>query len=548
MHVDRHIMRGYNYNNRGNISRDLPTFPSSLEKQKRSSSNESTVSTGHIKDILLSPMTACNSPTSVSEMNIIVPGLCTPQYSPPPSPPRGKKNDNVQLSCRVETSCRQQQCNGRKKAIYRNRTSPPHYGNKSIPKTRSTPSCSSAAAAALLNEENLLDRAASESWNDDESAYSYSSRDQLLHKNTHANFQQQQPHQLSTSYDCNYKYSQETAYEEFGVERKLIEMKTKKNQSSLTSPAKQPAEMYGKKKKKHWIRSRQSVSRRSQEDVSPRKHYLITGLKSSASLGSPSTLPPSGKSPAPVKDSAQPVRTGSAPPSYFRVDIKDGLHSSSSAGYYSAPIETELRPDRSLSQMGMEVTEDDYCIEGEYMARQIHHASGCNGNRRRNSKKLSEGVFSMKELTKGLSSLEGISRNKSCSPKVIKTKVLSALRRGGGGGNNDFASKGTTGKTVPQQIAISVTPATSEDTCDDSLSKNDMKLLYRWQLARCRNDFKQASFRGGTSCNASDDYAHIEAAITNRMSEDGMSITSSVGDRTVSVDNRRCRINRQVSI
>eukprot|EP00984_Skeletonema_dohrnii_P027079 scaffold16526_cov94-Skeletonema_dohrnii-CCMP3373.AAC.1 len=35
-------------------------------------------------------------------------------------------------------------------------------------------------------------------------------------------------------------------------------------------------------------------------------------------------------------------------------------------------------------------------------------------------------------------------------------------------------------------------------------------------------------------------------AITKKTSEDVMSITSSVGDRTVSVDNRRCSIQRQL--
>ena len=52
------------------------------------------------------------------------------------------------------------------------------------------------------------------------------------------------------------------------------------------------------------------------------------------------------------------------------------------------------------------------------------------------------------------------------------------------------------------------------------------------------------------SCNTDDDGTHVETAITKKkMSDDVMSITSSVGDRTVSVDNRRCSrsVKRQVS-
>ena len=574
-------MKSNTSNNRSSSNnKDRILFPSSLDKQERTTSNESTISTGsgHIKDMLLSPIASCKSPSSITEMNTVAPSYCcTPSHM---------KLSNQQSRVVESSSYQQQHPNGRKKAVYRNRTSPPLYSKKSMPKTRSNPSLSSsqdsygvveectrhtssAAAAALLNGENLLDKAALDpcnSWNDDaeSSLYSYSSQDQLLTSNNNKTIISQHHPPSCSSYDCNYKYTQETAYEDFGVERKLIDKSNNMRQSSSTSSAThhQSSGIIGGKKKKHWIRLRQSISTQSQALTLPssRKPSSFTGsLKKATSLGSASsTLPPSGKSFTPKKSPPPAVRTGSAPPTYFHVDIKDGQYSSSSVGYHSAPIETELRPDQSLSQMGMEVTEEDYCIEGEYMARQFqqlqeqqqqeeHIVSGCSSNQRKSSnKKFSESVFSMKELAKGL---EGLStRKKPCSPKVIKTKVLSALRRGSGSDNNATTDASEKKKKIPHQIAITVTPSTSEDTGDDHLSLEDMQLLYKWQHARCRNDFNQfLSRRRMVSCNTDDDCTRVEMAITKKTSEDVMSITSSVGDRTVSVDNRRCSIQRQVS-
>lgn len=571
-------------------------FPSSLETQERSASTGSTISTGghNIKEMLLSPIAACRSPSSVTEMNHIVTssaavGCCTPPHSAPSSPPaspkhqqHNKKSNNKRFPVESSSVCP----NGRKKALYRNRTSPPHYNKNSMPRTHSSPSLSSSHAAVygieeeeeqsnsqttpsssseVLIGENLLDKAALDScnsWNDAESLYSFSSRDHLLdiHNNNlnRAAISQHQPprpHQSScssSSYDCNYKFSQEKAYEEFGVERKLID----KNIMGSSSSSK----TQGGKKKKHWIRLRQSVlSSHSPQVTLPRKPSLSSLKKPTGSSSSSLNLPPSGKSSTTQKSTTtRAVRKSSAPPTYFNVDVSrdynrvpreenDGHYS---VGYYSAPIEMELRPDRSLSQMGMEVTEEDYCIEGEYMSRQFqkqpqqqHNVSGCTSNQRKGSKKPSESVFSMKELAKGL---EGSARSKSCSPKVIKTKVLSALRRVGSGDNVTKDASSGTKKKIPHQIAITVTPSSSEDAADDRLSLDELKMLYRWQKARCQKDMNQ--FSSSVSCNADDDCTHVETAITKTvMSEDGMSITSSVGDRTVSVDNRRSSIKRQLN-
>jgi len=571
-------------------------LPSSLDKQQeRSASYGSTISTGHIKEMLLSPIAACKSPG-------------TPPHSAPCSSPASPKHrsNNKQQQFPVQSSPDKQPSNmrnGRKKALYRNRTSPPQYNKNSIPRTNSSPSLSSSHDAGyggvvgedtslsselLIGENLVLDNKAAmlDSWNEVESSYSSSSREHLLDNNKNNNkatmsSSQQQPHQsCSYYYDCNYNYTQEKAYEEFGVERKLIDKNMVRSSSSTSSSSctQQPSKnkttttttTTGGKKKKHWIRLRQSMSstHASSQGTLPRKpSSSFTCLKKVAgsSLSSSSlNLPPSGK---PSTTGTAAARK-SAPPTYFNVDVfSRGYHRGGgpreendghySVGYYSAPIEMELRPDRSLSQMGMEVTEEDYCIEGEYMSRQFqqqqqhqqqHNVPVCTSNPRKGGKKLSESVFSIKELAKGL---ESSARSKPCSPKVIKTKVLSALRKVGSGGELNVTKDASGGskKKIPHQIDIAVSPS-SEETAEDRLSLDDMEMLYKWQKARCRKDVSRfsSSRGGGVSCNTDDDCTHNETAITKTtMSEDVMSITSSVGDRTVSVDNRRRSMKRQVS-
>jgi hypothetical protein len=147
----------------------------------------------------------------------------------------------------------------------------------------------------------------------------------------------------------------------------------------------------------------------------------------------------------------------------------------------------------------------------------------------------------MKELAKGLGNLEvSFPRSKSCSPKVLTTKVLSALRRGGSGDNaTTSGSSSSKKKKIPHQIAFSVTPSTSEDTAEEApLSLDEMKILYKWQQARIRKDM---SYFSPTPCDNNTDDERIETDITKKMSED----TSC--DRTVSVDNRRTSLRRQVS-
>ena len=147
------------------------------------------------------------------------------------------------------------------------------------------------------------------------------------------------------------------------MERKLID----KNNSRLSSSSKQQSSKRIGGKKKHWIRLRQSIVSSTQKASSspqvtlPRKPSF-TGLKKTTSLGSSSlSLPPSGKSSSTTKkqSTTSAVRKGSAPPTYFNVDVARDQHrkprddhSSSSVGYYSAPI-LLLRPDLILGRGGL---------------------------------------------------------------------------------------------------------------------------------------------------------------------------------------------------
>lgn len=521
------------------------------QQQRRSASSASTTaassaaasppSTGsHIKELLLSPIAACRSPTS--EINIVT----------PPSSPK-MQGYEVPAKASVIEEKRQHQTNrGRKKeAVYRYRSAPPLYNKKGVPRTRSSPSLSSSHEVSPVGDgvealssssfDQCLDKAAAcddccnFNWGDTESSYSYSSRDHLLNKKnkngkddkkaasspTRKPSQQQKEQMPSySSYDCNYNHSQEQAYEEFGVERKLIDKHLQVKQSSKSN-----------RKKKQWIKLKRAASTNSTLPPKP----SMSCLKKAISLGSyypSSPLPPSGKS---SKKGKSTQKESASPPSTtcFNVNIKKGHHTlnegcSSSAtasvsGYYSAPIETELcSRDRSLSQMGMEVTEDDYCIEGEYMAMQLppHQPQRLSGRR---------GASSIKDLAPK-------TRSKSCSPKVLKTKVLSAFR----GGNNTTKDASGKKKKIPNQIAIGVTPSTSEDTAEDQLSIDEMTMLYKWQQARCRNAVP--SFN--TTCNK-DGSVQIETAIASKKSEDVLSMTESVGDNTVLADNRQGSLRRR---
>eukprot|EP00571_Detonula_confervacea_P007490 CAMPEP_0172316450 /NCGR_PEP_ID=MMETSP1058-20130122/28248_1 /TAXON_ID=83371 /ORGANISM="Detonula confervacea, Strain CCMP 353" /LENGTH=558 /DNA_ID=CAMNT_0013030759 /DNA_START=99 /DNA_END=1775 /DNA_ORIENTATION=- len=256
---------------------------------------------------------------------------------------------------------------------------------------------------------------------------------------------------------------------------------------------------------------------------------------------------------------------------------RDGNYDVSTS--HSAPTEAELRgelswerldTERLLSQMGMDVTEEDYCIEGQFIAssrsnndtQKIRcHSYDCNYNHplenayedfaverklvelkrpeqeEAHNNKILAGVCSMRRIVKN--SLGNIGNNNSDgresnrkhhnghnhvrdkSPnnsKVLKSKVLSILR----GGNRHNSTK----DKVPEQIIASISPTSSEDNVDCPITPEDMELLYRWQTAR---------MQGGNNRLGSP----MRTPLGKKNYEDVLSITSSCGDKTVPMDNRR---------
>jgi len=313
-----------------------------------------------------------------------------------------------------------------------------------------------------------------------------------------------------------------------------------------------------------------------------------------------------------------------------------------------------LDAERLLSQMGMDVSEEDYCIEGEYgmpnrtsssRSRSYRHNNGgstvrSGGNNYGNNggirnrchsydcnydhplerayedfgverklvelnnpsssspvggptdknrhaqqhKRVRSPVRSMKKLVRH--SLANIGNNNNHnnnndqnpdsnvkSPpsknnnnnnnKVLKTKVLSILC--GKGLMKQQQSK------VPQQIvatSISTTPSQDENNhmvMNDNveMTLEDMQLLYRWQNARCGVRVRKY-YNGGSgsgSCGNEKKMIHLDknegpttttttttraaaATTTTPMGsamnfEDVLSITSSCGEKTLPMDNRR---------
>jgi len=237
-----------------------------------------------------------------------------------------------------------------------------------------------------------------------------------------------------------------------------------------------------------------------------------------------------------------------------------------------------------LSQMGMDVTEEDYCIEGEFSTpsrgnrgnRGRCHSYDCNYNhplekeyedfgverklvefrnlspteRDSNDKnKHTRGIRSMKRVVRhGLKNAGNNNRSdgdvgsnrkhnhghkvhdaRPLSNKALKAKVLSLLR-----------GKGAKGRVPEQVIATAITLAPSEEDgrdVDIEMTLEDVRLLHRWQSAR--SGLRDVAGRISV--------AEAPVTTTNasmsgwRNKEDVMSVADSCGDKTLPVDNRRRR-------
>ena len=180
----------------------------------------------------------------------------------------------------------------------------------------------------------------------------------------------------------------------------------------------------------------------------------------------------------------------------------------------SAPTDirsARLDSERLLNQMGMDVTEDDYCIEGEY-------SYDCNYNHRLERAYEEFGVErklvelrrhpqqdKRKEVTFDIDSSNPDRRDSyhvrgklSNQSKVLKAlSVLSGKR-----------------SKVPDQIALT---ASEDSDVDCPMTMENIQLLHKWQSARIQTT----------------------KLLRRKKVEDFLSNTSSGGDETAPMDNRK---------
>ena len=386
------------------------------------------------------------------------------------------------------------------------------------------------------------------------------------------------------TYDCNYKHAIEQDYEDWGIERKLVELK-------------QP----------HLKISSAHQKARGRTGTHPGMLANIPMSKSAASKttkGEVHKIPYRKKTNSPVD--VDEVSTSSDVASTRKASTKRntrGHHASSKrrpvktsnkddcASIHSLPTDAELRreqpssssrldTERLLSQMGMDVTENDYCIEGEFESTRRNsqtgstrtrcHSYDCNYNTplelefeefgverklvefnktpdqmmpsstRKKTKGTAAGkVGGVKKLMRsslGNRSNESHKHGKTLTnnhDKASKTGILSILR----GGNR----KNRAENSVPNQImASTITPSASEDVEEDDcpITPEDMRMLYRWQNARIRSANNGI---GAKDAGAAGSAAGRGANPGKKSYEDVLSITSSCGDKTAPIDNRKLK-------
>ncbi|KAL7537808.1 hypothetical protein ACHAWF_005902 [Thalassiosira exigua] len=373
------------------------------------------------------------------------------------------------------------------------------------------------------------------------------------------------------SHDCNYRHALERAYEDFGVERKLVVLNQKKQQ--------RPRKSDGNGEKR--ARARANTCPEAAAATTPvRGSKSRPGSRSTSARRSESASAPGGRPPRHVL-----CQMGMAPP---QTGIASEKATSRSAPATAKGAELcklnrdRADPERLLSEMGMNVTSDDYCIEGEFAVRKDprrrsspprerdcdrpSHDCDCNappepacedfGVERkpvRSKHPIREGtrrasVRRVRSLVRsGLAALGGHATDDSNAahhrghvvqgrpPRdaTLKAKVLSLVRG--------------TRSGVPDHIVAPLTPTSSEDDCAESpatpspeegareeeppMTPDDLRLLYRWQVARVR----------GADREAGAEEARPAPRTRSALPEDVLSVASSCGDRTAPVDNRRRR-------
>lgn len=351
------------------------------------------------------------------------------------------------------------------------------------------------------------------------------------------------------TYDCNYKHALENVYENFGIERKLVVLK--------------PSQVKNNSNMMHRPRGRTSTY----------PGMLHPKQEAKKSIYVPTT------------------RVSSGPVDVDEVSVNPSLHYDEKHWAQrrktkdSAPTETKLSQlslerldaEQLLSQLGMDVKEEDYCLEGEFTTTTRPsrcHSYDCNyshplesvyedfGIERKlvelkrpdemHDKKKRTRVRSMKKMVGrslgniGYTNLadekdsnrkhhhdQHVHGGKSSNNMVLKTKVLSVLR----GNRHNRKDK------VPEQIIATITPTASEDDAVDHcpISPEDMRLLYRWQTARVRS-----ANNGGVEAPVARRTAAASAMSSgNKMNYEDVLSIASCGEKTALMDNRRQRRHRQ---
>lgn len=230
-----------------------------------------------------------------------------------------------------------------------------------------------------------------------------------------------------------------------------------------------------------------------------------------------------------------------------------------SRGHHSAP--NRLDSERLLSQMGMNVSEEDYCIEGEFEKHRSRcHSYDCNykqplddayedfgierrlvvlnppghaKKQQRNQRGSKLAISSLDDACdRSHEEISGNSNEKDSHPAKDKilSRIVSILRVGGGSTSSRRNRKGNGNGSIPEQIVAPITPTSSDDDIDYPLTPEENCLFFKWQTARMRSANES---RGD------------QPVPKKKNCEDVMSISaSSCGDKTAPMDNRR-RHHRQ---
>lgn len=245
------------------------------------------------------------------------------------------------------------------------------------------------------------------------------------------------------------------------------------------------------------------------------------------------------------------------------------------AGYYSDPTnipntlyrttDTSMGTGRSvlpqnfdreqvLSQLGMDVQKDEYCIEGEY-----GHRRAGSGRWNYHPKKSQSFVYDSRldaavvtddakcGQRRGSKLGENIKESMKKIGSIIKVSDDEESESDGGRkrrhrntGNDKLGSKvfamlrgKTNVSTIPQ--CITITPSSSEDP---ELTNNDLELMHRWQEARARLRSEGQASPPRHKRDASVARPHIDKSHKRDDSRTFSIAESFVSERTAHVDNR----------